>query len=96
MLDFVPFMILTAVVVLIVAAVGAVRSGLAAGDLEPLPEAERLFAECMAERGVQMPPIRIYRDAGSGGLVITGPGDIDPEIQEAFAVCDNLVWQHFA
>ncbi len=90
MMEFVPFMILATVVIVLVAGWGYVRSGAAAGTApsERLPEAEGAFADCLRRRGVEPPELAVYRDPG-GGLVIVGPDDLDAVTRRALTECDK-------
>ncbi len=100
MIDFVPWMILSTVVILIVAAWGYARGTLGPSlpaDLERLPEAEAAFAECLAERGVAMPPrLAIYRDPEGEGLVIIGPDELDDRTRAALTDCDRQLAARFS
>ena len=93
MMDFVPFMILAAVVLLVVAGLGARRSGLVGrggiADMEPLPEAEAELDECLRRRGFDPPPFRVYRDPADGELVIVGPETLPADLAAALAACDR-------
>ncbi len=93
MIDFVPWMILSTVVIVIVAAWGAVRGGvLRPGfrhDMERLPDAERAFADCFAARGLPVPRLEVYRDPDGEGLLIVGPDQLDARAQAALAECDR-------
>ena len=93
-MDFIPFMILTAVVVVLVAGWGYVRSGGAAPQ-ERLPEAEGAFADCLRAEGVEPPPLTVYRDPG-GGLVIVGPDDLDAVTRQALSECDEELAGRFS
>jgi hypothetical protein len=88
-MEFIPFMILTAVVVVLVAAWGYARSGAAAATAptERLPDAEQDFADCLRARGIDPPALKVYRDPG-GGLVIVGPSHLDPATRQALSECD--------
>ncbi len=100
MIDFVPWMILSTVVILVVAAWGAVRGGLLEPGfrtgMERLPDAERAFADCFAEHGLPAPALRVYRDPGADGLVIVGPDELDERAQAVLADCDRLLAPRFA
>ena len=89
-MDFVPFMILTAVVVVLVAGWGYVRSGGVAAQQERLPEAERAFADCLRAKGVDPPQLRVFRDP-DGGLMIVGPNDLDAATRQALSDCDEEI-----
>ena len=93
-MDFIPFMILTAVVVVAVAGWGYLRSGAAAPPRERVPEAERAFAECLRARGVEPPELAVYRDP-AGGLVIVGPHDLDAATRRALSECDEEIAARF-
>ena len=96
MMEFVPFMILTAVVVVLVAAWGYVRSG-AAADTAPrerVPDAERAFADCLRANGIDPPQLAVYRDP-AGGLVILGPTHLDAATQRALSECDEELAARF-
>ena len=99
MMDFIPFMALSAVVIVLVAAWGARKAGLdelaAPDDLERLPAAERAFLSCMEEKGFTPPSMRIFRNPDGPGLVIIGEEEIPRRMQSAFAECDNLVATEF-
>lgn len=92
-------MILSTVVVLIVAAWGAVRGGLLEPgfrhDMERLPAAERAFADCFAEHGLPEPALKIYRDPDGDGLLIVGPDDLDERSRAVLADCDRRVAPRF-
>ncbi len=100
MIDFVPWMILSTVVILVVAAWGAVRGGLLQpgfrAGMERLPEAERAFAECFAEHGLPAPALQVYRDPEGEGLVIVGPDDLSERAQAVLADCDRRLAPRFA
>lgn len=93
MMDVIPFMILATVVVLVVAGWGYLRAdkaGVAAGDeWVPARDVEALFLECLAEKGVAIPELRVYREAG--GLVIVGPEDLDSNRRRALSACDAAI-----
>ncbi len=99
MIGFVPWMIISIAVILVVAAWGYTRGTLGRvvpPDLERLPEAERAFAECMEERGVRPPRLAIYRDPDGDGLVIVGPDELDDRTRAVLGDCDGLLAPRFA
>lgn len=93
MMDVVPFMLLAAVVIVVVAARGyrrAVEADVRPGDeWAPAPEAEAMFLDCLAAKGVAIPDLRVYRD--SSGLVLVGPDELDPVTRQALSDCDAEV-----
>ena len=89
MLDVIPFMVLVAVVVVLVAGWGVARERLATGGLQRLPEAEAALAACLREHGVTSMRFRVFRDPDDGSLVITGPDDLDPHLEAALGDCDR-------
>ena len=100
MLDFVPFMLLAAIVIVAMATWGARSAGIG-GDLdrdqlERLPEAEAMFRDCLREHGFTPPRVSIYRDTKEGGLVIFGDEEIPRLMQPAFAECDRQISARFA
>jgi hypothetical protein len=94
MLDFIPWMIVSTVVILLIAGWGAYRSGLLGpgglSDMERVREAEAFFADCLAEQGFRPLAIKIFRDRTDGELVIVGP-PVPDDMISAFAYCDNRV-----
>ncbi len=100
MIDFLPWMILSTVVILAVAGWGAVRGGVLQPGfrtgMERVPEAERAFADCFAEHGLAPPRLEIYREPGGEGLVIVGPDDLDERSQAVLADCDRRLASGFA
>ena len=95
MLDFIPFMIVAAIVILVVAGLGAYRSGLLGqgglADMERLEDAEQEFADCLREHGHRPLDIQIYRDPADGNLVLVGRGPIPDDMVEAFGDCDRRI-----
>lgn len=91
MLDFVPFMAIVVVVVLLIAGWGVARERMAVGGLERIPEAEAALRECLRGRGITDMPFRVFRDPIDGELVITGPEELDEDAEAALADCDAML-----
>lgn len=64
-------------------------------DLEPLPDADAAYRECLEAKDVAPPKgLAVFRQA-SGGLVIVGPDRLDPATQAALAECDRKLAPRF-